>query len=143
MKYSTNIQVKKSGDHFETTALVGDHVVIFDEPSSHGGTDKAPTPHQMLLSALGACIAITLRMYADRKQWDLKKIVIYLNMEKVNELSRDAGNPMNDEITKIYRKVEFGGDLSQEQLKRLEIISNKCPVHKTISGKILVEDFPS
>ncbi len=142
MKYSTNIQVTNAGEHFETSALVGDHVVIFDEPASHGGTDKAPTPHQMLLSALGACIAITLRMYADRKEWDLKKIIVSLNMEKINEVSGSPENPINEEITKIYRKVEFGGNLSDEQLKRLFIISDKCPVHKTLTGKILVEDFP-
>ena len=87
----------------------------------------------MLLSSLGACTAITLRMYADRKQWDLQKVHVYLNMEKVMEGT--------EEITKIYTKLEFEGNLDEEQIKRLKIISEKCPVHKTLVGKVVVEEM--
>ena len=79
------------------------------------------------------CMAITLRMYANRKKWDLKKVEIHLNMEKNPE---DQG-----ESTIIYKKVELFGELDEDQRKRLMNISEKCPVHKTLSGPIYLRDF--
>ena len=115
MKFVEHIKVTNIGQHYETKVIAGNHTLTTDEPVDHGGKDLGPTAHQMLLSSLGACTAITLRMYADRKQWDLQKVHVYLNMEKVMEGT--------EEITKIYTKLEFEGNLDEEQIKRLKIIS--------------------
>ncbi len=133
MKYAEHIKVTNTGTHYETKIIAGNHVMTSDEPIDHDGKDLGPTAHQLLLSSLGACTAITLRMYADRKQWDLQKIHVYLNMEKVVESGED--------ITKIYIKLEFEGNLDEEQIKRLKIISEKCPVHKTLVGKVEVGEL--
>ena len=90
MKFEKHIKVTNTGTHYETKIIAGNHLLTTDEPLDHGGQDKGPTAHQMLLSALGACTAITLRMYADRKQWDLQKIHVSLNMEKVMEGNEES-----------------------------------------------------
>jgi len=133
MKFSENIVVSNDGAEYLTRSVAGNHTVLGDEPLDHGGTDAGPTAHQMLLSSLGMCMAITLRMYANRKKWDLKKVEIHLNMEKNPE---DQG-----ESTIIYKKVELFGELDEDQRKRLMNISEKCPVHKTLSGPIYLRDF--
>jgi putative redox protein len=143
MKFATHIKVSNTGNHYETTGHVGDHIITTDEPLDHGGTNKGPTAHQLLLTSLGACTAVTLRMYADRKEWDVKKIHVYLNMEKVDVFSGDPEKPVREEITKIYQRIEFEGDLNEEQIKRLMAISEKCPVHKTLTGKVIIEPLES
>ena len=133
MKFAEHIKVTNYGNHYSTEIIAGDHTLTTDEPIEDGGQNEGPTAFQMLLSSLGACTAITVRMYADRKKWDLKEIHVYLNMEKVIE--------NNEDVTKIYRKIEFEGNLDPDQIQRLMIISDKCPVHKTLEGKIEVVEM--
>ncbi|TAH41204.1 MAG: OsmC family peroxiredoxin [Bacteroidetes bacterium] len=133
MKFKQNIIVTNNGAEYETTSFTGTHTITGDEPEELGGTDKGPTAHQYLLSALGMCISITLRMYANRKKWDLQKVTVNLNMEK---------NPEdNGESTIIYKKIDLEGNLDDDQLKRLMIISEKCPVHKTLLGTIHIREL--
>ena len=133
MKFEKNIVVINEGAEYSTQSLAGNHTIIGDEPEDHGGTDLGPTAHQLLLSALGMCMAITLRMYANRKKWDLKKVEVHLNMEK---------NPAdNGNSTIIYKRVELFGNLDEEQKTRLLIISEKCPVHKTLSAPIHIQEL--
>lgn len=135
MKFSENIVVVNSGEEYSTKAIAGNHVITGDEPLDHGGTDLGPTAHQYLLSALGMCIAITLRMYANRKKWKLDKVEVRLNMEKNPE---DKG-----ESTIIYKQIELSGELDEEQRNRLMLISEKCPVHKTLSAPVYIREFPT
>lgn len=133
MKFPANIIVKNTGTSYSTDILAGNHQVKSDEPVDHGGNDEGPTAHQMLLASLGACTAITIRMYANRKQWDLRSITIELNMEKV--ISEGT------EKTVIFRKLKFEGTLDDEQNKRLLFIADKCPVHKTLTGPVEIKEF--
>ncbi len=128
MKYDKDILVVNDGGIYTTSIDLGNHQIIGDEPAKAGGKDLGPASHQYLLSSLGNCIAITLRMYAQRKKWDLKKISVYLNMENV----RADG----DEKYVIHKKVELEGDLTEEQRTRLMIISGRCPIHQLLTGKI-------
>ncbi|WP_211468165.1 OsmC family protein [Collimonas silvisoli] len=97
------------------------HQLRADEPLSNGGTDSGPAPYELLLAGLAACTSLTLRMYADRKQWDLGLIDVRLHFAR-DEQGRES----------IGRTVAFGAQLSPEQIARLAEICEKTPVTKTI-----------
>ncbi|AMO95684.1 osmC-like family protein [Collimonas fungivorans] len=97
------------------------HRLQADEPLDNGGTDSGPAPYELLLAGLAACTSLTLRMYADRKQWELGLIDVRLRF------SRDEQGH-----EKIDRTVAFGALLSPEQIGRLGEICEKTPVTKTI-----------
>ena len=108
----------------------GTHEWAADEPAANGGADRAPTPHQLLLSSLGACTAITLRMYAARKSWALQEVQV--------ELQFNPGGPPPGGGSEIRRQVTLRGELSREQRERLLQIANACPIHKVLSGEIRI-----
>ena len=105
----------------------GTHLWHADEPASLGGGDLAPTPVSLLLSGLGACTSITLKMYAQRKGWPLDDVHVTLSLET------------GDEGTKINRTIVLNGDLSDAQRERLLQIANACPVHKILTGPISIQ----
>ncbi|MFK7760129.1 MAG: OsmC family protein [Phycisphaerales bacterium] len=117
---------------YRTEVVSGGHTFYLDEPGSLGGADTAPDPYALLLGSLGACKAITLRMYAERKGWDLQSVQLDL------EHSRPGGR---GEPELIEISLTFTGDLSDEQRTRLKEIANACPVQKTIMGELQVQSF--
>ncbi len=117
---------------YRTTCTAGNHTFYVDEPASLQGTDTAPNPYEMLLSAVGACKAITVRMYADRKGWPLESV--QLDLEHSRPSGR--GNPEQIDIS-----LTFTGDLDDTQRARLKEIANACPVQKTITGQLAVESI--
>ena len=98
----------------------GAHRLRSDEPTFRGGTDAGPAPYDLLLAALGSCTSITLRMYADRKGWELGRIEVDLRFIKTSDEER------------IERTVRVSGALTDEQRARLAEICEKTPVTKTI-----------
>ena len=121
-----------SGPPYATHILAGGHELIADEPEDHGGLNKGPRPHDYILAALSSCTCITVRMYADRKGWDVKNVIARLQMERTVE--------NGVQHTTIIQELQFEGDLSAEQKERLLYISGKCPVHKTLSLSMQIEN---
>ena len=126
----------RTGSSYYTEIKSGGHGLLADEPVRLGGTDRGPTPYGLLVSGLGACTSITLRMYADRKGWDVQEINVYLNHEKVHAKDCEDCPDSTHKIDHIQRLIEVVGDLDESQRKRLLEIADHCPVHKTLHGKI-------
>jgi len=105
---------------------VGPHHLRADEPEESGGADTAPSPHQILLSSLGACTSLTLRLYARRKGWPLTDAIVQL-----------TGHQQDGRYI-ISRQVHLEGALDVDQRARLMEIADKCPVHRTLSGEIAI-----
>lgn len=124
---------------FRTEIMVRGHGSIADEPVAVGGTDAGPTPYDLLLSALGACTGMTLRMYADRKQWPLEQVTVRLRHEKIHAVDEVHCEDQEARIDRIQREVEVTGELSPEQRARLIEIADRCPVHGTLSAGVHVE----
>ena len=130
------VVVKIGTGRYTTEIVAGSHRFLADEPKDLGGKDLGPTPMQLLSAALGACTVITLRMYADRKEWPLEEVTVQLSHEKRTFISE--GKRMRTDVFK--RKLELVGALDAEQRERLVEIANRCPVHRTlVGGKIEVE----
>jgi len=129
----------RTEDRLRTEVSAGGHSLVADEPSSVGGDDAGPTPYDLLLSALGTCTGMTLRMYADRKDWPLEEAVVRLSHEKIHAEDCKDCETGDGKIDRIDRDIELHGDLSAEQRERLLEIANKCPVHRTLHSEVDVQ----
>lgn len=123
-------------DNMQHEATSGTHSIVLDEPKDVGGDDTGMNPYQVLLSALGGCIAMTLRLYAKRKGWKLEDVRVTLAHDKVH--AKDCEDCEHEEglLDVIRKKVEVKGDLTDEQVARLQEIAGRCPVHRTLTGTI-------
>ncbi|WP_436514759.1 bifunctional alpha/beta hydrolase/OsmC family protein [Ekhidna sp. To15] len=128
---------------YTTEVIAGSHLMVADEPPSVGGDDQGPTPYGYLLSGLGACTAMTLRMYADYKKIPLDEVEVKLTHDKIHKVDGENSESSKGKIDQIKRKIKITGDLTDEQRKRLIEIADRCPVHKTLEGKpeILTEEY--
>ncbi|GHM99475.1 hypothetical protein WSM22_09650 [Cytophagales bacterium WSM2-2] len=114
-------------EKYRTELLTGEHQLLADEQEEVGGKDVGPGPGEYLLMALASCTAITLRMYADRKEWPVEKIRVEINSEKV------------DNTTIFHRHIYIEGTVDETQRGRLLQIANACPVHKVLTNPIEIK----
>lgn len=128
-----------SAGKFTQRITTGSHTWAADEPESSGGADSAPDPYQLLLSALGACTSMTLRMYADRKGWDLRNTTVTLNHDRLHARDCDNCETTDGRLDRIVREVHIDGNLDEQQRAKLLAIANKCPVHRTLKSEIVIE----
>ncbi len=117
----------------------GNHTFIADEPESLGGLDAGPAPYELLLASLGACTSMTLRMYADRKGWDLRGVRVTLEHDRIHAKDCEDCESKTGRIDRIRRDLVLEGNLDDAQRARLLEIADKCPVHRTLHNEIRVE----
>ena len=132
--------IVRSGPGLLQHIQAGPHTLVADEPVAAGGTDAGPDPYALLLAALGACTAMTLRMYADRKKWPLGEITVELSHAR--EYAKDCVG-CEDPAAKadvITRTIRVSGSLDASQVARLGEIARRCPVHKTLTAGVRVDD---
>jgi len=105
------------------------NIVIADEPQEMGGKNLGFSPSELLASSLASCTLITLRMYINRKQWDVSEINIKVDFERNTD----------QKISLFTRKIEIIGEVDDKQRQRLETIANSCPIHKTLTNSIEIK----
>jgi len=112
------------------------HHWIADEPSRVGGKNAGPDPYEHLLAAVGTCTAMTVRMYAERKKWPLVDVRVHVSHTREHLTDCEGCEEKPQRLDVIARELEFIGELSDDQRKRLAEIADKCPVHKTLTGEL-------
>lgn len=115
------------------------HLLRADEPVEAGGTDSGPGPYDFLLAGLGACTAMTLRLYAERKKWPLENAHVTLRHGRIHAEDCAECETRTGMLDRIERVVRLDGPLDAEQKKRLMEIADKCPVHRTLTSEIRIE----
>ena len=133
------VKVRLSGPGYTTEIKTPYHHLIADEPLEVGGDNLGPNPYDFLMASLGSCTAMTLKMYAGRKNWPLQEVTVFLNHDKVHV--NDSKNPSekDSKVSRFTRLIELEGDLSEEQRQRLLEISHRCPVHRTLEEDIVIQ----
>ncbi|WP_108423269.1 OsmC family protein [Flagellimonas amoyensis] len=113
---------------YKTEIQAGNHIIMADEPEELGGGNLGFTPTELLESSLAACTAMTIRMYADRKGWDLEQAEIKVGFKR---------NMTTGEVT-FKKEIELFGNLSSEEREKLLEMGSKCPIERMITGKVSV-----
>jgi putative redox protein len=116
----------------------GKHVLLADEPLTSGGDDAGPNPYDLLLSALGTCTAMTVRMYAERKQIPLTRTTVRLRHDRVHAQDCEDCETEKGMISEITRDIRLEGELTDDQRQRLMEIADRCPVHRTLTSEIKI-----
>jgi putative redox protein len=120
------VQVRTAAGKFGQKIQIGPHALASDEPKDDFGDDTGPAPHELLLASLGSCTSMTVKLYADRKEWPLESVHVVLN-----------GHHDADGFV-IQRTLQVAGALTDEQKARLLEIADKCPVARTLQGTIRI-----
>ncbi|MYD51429.1 MAG: alpha/beta fold hydrolase [Dehalococcoidia bacterium] len=123
----------------QSISVGGRHTLTADEPPQVGGEDTGPTPYDLLLSGLGACTTMTMRMYAARKKIPLDRASVTLRHDKIH--AEDCGDCETREgkVDRIEREITLEGDLTGEQRRKLLEIAGKCPVHRTLHSEVDIQ----
>jgi putative redox protein len=123
---SMEVKVHRGEGKLQHVIEIGPHRILTDAPRTFGGEETGPEPHDLLAAALAACTALTVTMYARRKNMDLQDIDV-----RIEHGQQDGAYVLN-------RRIHYIGNLDAEQRERLTDIANKCPVHKTLTGQIRI-----
>lgn len=122
-------------------SIGGKHDLLADEPLDVGGTDTGPTPYDLLLAGLGACKAMTMRLYAERKGYPLERAKVTLKHNKIHAEDCDACETENGRVDRIEAEIEVIGDMDEEIREKIAAIAEKCPVHRTLNSEVVIESI--
>jgi putative redox protein len=123
---------------FQQEIAIGPHRLLADEPISAGGEDSGPSPYDLLTAALGACTAMTVRQYADRKNLPLERVRVNLRHNKIHATDCRECETREGRIDRIERVIELEGPLDDAMRAKLLEIADKCPVHRTLHAEVLI-----
>jgi putative redox protein len=134
------VRVTESGEGvFTQDVRVGSHRLKADEPASvQGGRDLGPSPYDYLLAGLGACTAMTLRMYANLKKLSLERVTVELSHAKIHARDCEECETAEGRLDNIDRTIHLEGELDEAQRTRLLEIADKCPVHRTLHSEVQI-----
>lgn len=133
------VEVTETGvGTFQQIITAGPHRLVADEPVGAGGLDTGPSPYDLLLAALGACTAMTLRLYADRKALPLSGVSVRLRHSMIHAADCESCETAQGRIDRIDRVITLEGDLDDTQRARLQEIADKCPVHRTLHSEVQI-----
>ncbi|MAL80260.1 MAG: osmotically inducible protein C [Sneathiella sp.] len=135
---ATDTFVIEAGDGFRQHISAAGHRLTADEPFAMGGTNRGPNPYDLLLSGLGACTSMTIRMYANRKKWPLRHVSVRLSHAKIHAEDCADCDTKEGKIDHIEREIELIGDLDDEMRARLLEIADRCPVHRTLHSEVKI-----
>jgi uncharacterized OsmC-like protein len=136
--------IAHSENGLRTAIHTRSHTVFVDEPLDNGGTDSAPSPTEMLAGSLGACMVITVQLYARRKQWPLEEAAVNVSVERVKKEDYPSYTGDAPLVNVIRTHMTFKGPLTDEQKARLREIGNRCNVHRMLEAPtIFIEDQPA
>jgi uncharacterized OsmC-like protein len=131
-----DVIVRGTADGLSQQIEAGPHLLQADEPLRVGGTDTGPNPYDFLLVALGSCTSMTVAMYARRKGWPLESVTVRLRHFKIHATDCAECETRVGMLDRIDRHVHFEGALTTDQIRRLQEIAEKCPVHRTLTSEI-------
>ncbi len=120
----------RSNRGFSHTVQIRQHTLVADEPPEREGEDEGPSPQELLAASLATCTAVTMEMYAKHKGWDLGDVEV-----EVQYTPAERGCP-----TRFKLALRLPADCPEEQVERLQVIANKCPVHRTLEGEVMFDD---
>ena len=123
-----NITAHTAKENFQTTITSKNHILFADEPVDKGGNNLGPSPKELLAASLGSCTAITLKMYAQHKQWELQEVIIKVDLEWDSE----------SQSSNFTKNIQLIGNLDDQQKERLLKIADRCPVHQILTHSITV-----
>ncbi len=132
------VTARTGADGFRTELFANGFPLVADEPVAYGGGNEGPSPYEYLLSALGACTGMTIRMYAQSKGWPLEEVVVRLSHQKIHAKDCQECDEKARQIDSIDRELELHGNLDEVQRQRLLEIAGHCPVHRTLTGEVRI-----
>jgi len=118
------------------------HQGLADEPLANGGSNLGPDPYELLLMSLGACTSMTLRMYANHKKLPISDIQVSLRYQRVHGEDCAACEEQGKGLERITREIRYTGTLDEQQTTRFLAIADRCPVHRTLTGRLTIDTVP-
>jgi uncharacterized OsmC-like protein len=137
--------VLDSRHKFRTEIRAANHYLISDEPTQAGGNDDGPDPIMMALSALASCIAMTIRLYTDRKEWKFDRIVVEIDSDSrrvsgdENLTEEEQNFVIDGRLRTVNKHIIIFGKLDDDQVSRIGEIANKCPVNRMMNRNVLMK----
>lgn len=131
--------VQEVNQKFLRQVVSDDHAWLADEPKSFGGENLGPDPYEHLLAALGACTSMTIRMYANRKQWPLEDVDVLLRHSREHQTDCEGCDETPAKLEILSRTIHLHGPLDETQRQRLLEIADRCPVHRTLESDLHIQ----
>ncbi|MDJ0814327.1 MAG: bifunctional alpha/beta hydrolase/OsmC family protein [Woeseiaceae bacterium] len=133
-----SVVAKTWSDGFYTEVVAGDHAFVADEPAAVGGSNRGPSPYELLSAALATCTTMTLKMYAGFKEIAMDAVTVRVSHRKMHAEACADCEAEDGKIDEFHRELTIEGDLDDAQRQRMLEIADRCPVHQTLHGEVKI-----